>query len=238
MRFRRSYLSRAVKRLDFLLRLRRLSAATRIIVSAGMPRSGSTWLFNAARLLLATTQQEGSALSSGWINDWKQLPQKDILLLKVHTFDKALVRRSSLVLYSYRDVRDAIASTYRKSGITPSMKQARQFLRQDGRWRRNADFVMRYEAMLKDPGAVLNDLAIALGLEQLSDTDVAALLDRLNNLEQPAAGQKYHPETLVHHRHVTDGGHGSWQQILGTELTDQIERRFRSWFLQNEYPVS
>ena len=50
-----------------------------IILSAGMPRSGSTWLFNAARLLLRANGEP----SSGWIGDWSSLPRKPVLLLKV-----------------------------------------------------------------------------------------------------------------------------------------------------------
>jgi hypothetical protein len=40
-----------------------------IIFSAGMQRSGSTWLYNAARLLLTNSPLTREITSYGWIGD-------------------------------------------------------------------------------------------------------------------------------------------------------------------------
>ena len=87
-----------------------------------MPRSGSTWLYNAARLLLRRAPQGGADLSGGWIGDWRRLPKRRRLLLKVHEFDPFLAKKARLVLYSYRDLRDALASCRRKFDIEPSLE--------------------------------------------------------------------------------------------------------------------
>ena len=39
-----------------------------LILSAGIPRSGSTWLYNAARLLLSAGGQD--SLEAAWIEDY------------------------------------------------------------------------------------------------------------------------------------------------------------------------
>src|SRR5262245_15346631 len=87
----------------FLLDVHRTARRSALVLSAGMPRSGSTWLFNAARLLLRQTVAPDE-LGSGWVGDWARLPKRPWLLLKVHEYDAFLARRARAILYSYRDV--------------------------------------------------------------------------------------------------------------------------------------
>ena len=42
----------------------------------GMRRSASTWLYNAARLLLSSSPSILQQFSCGWIGDWKKIPKK------------------------------------------------------------------------------------------------------------------------------------------------------------------
>ncbi len=202
-----------------------------IILSAGMPRSGSTWLFNAARLLLCASEDP----SSGWIGDFACLPKKPLMLLKVHDHDPFLARHARTILYSYRDVRDALASSKRKFATEPTLELARQWLISDRRWREQATFVLRYESMLADPARSVRDLARAL---KLPVADADAVCRQLGQVEyQPArAGLgSYDRETLLHPGHVTDGRHRSWDGWLDRALVRQIEDECGDWLAENGY---
>jgi hypothetical protein len=215
----------------FRLGFSRAWRRSRIILSAGMPRSGSTWLFNAARLLLR--RAEGDGLSSGWVEDWPTLPPGRTLLLKVHDFDAPLARRADVVLYSYRDVRDVLASSKRKFGTPPSVEAARRLLEQDCEWRKAARLVMRYESMLADPAAVVKELAEVL---QVRDVDPAAVAEEVRGLdarEPPSGG--YDRETLLHPGHITDGRHGSWEGWLDADLLRRIQEQCGDWLTANGY---
>jgi hypothetical protein len=213
-------------RLGFGLSRRR----SRIVLSAGMPRSGSTWLFNAARLLLR--RAEGDGLSSGWVGDWPSLQQGRTVLLKLHDFDAPLVRRADVVLYSYRDVRDVLASSKRKFGTPPSVEAAKRLLEHDRRWRQAARLVMRYESMLADPAAVVKELAEVL---EIRNVNSAAVVEEIRALDASATAGGYDRETLLHPGHVTDGRHGSWDGWLDGDLLRQVETECGDWMTANGY---
>jgi hypothetical protein len=205
-----------------------------IIVSAGMPRSGSTWLFNAARLMLLAAVPPGE-LASGWIGDWSRLARRRWRLVKVHDYLPWLARRASVILYSYRDLRDALASAKRKFGIEPSIELARQWVDADQRWRQKSGFTLRYENMIADPVSSLGDLARVLKLPAQDNAALAARLEE--TLRQTVRPTEYDhdPETLLHKDHVTDGRHGSWERWLSPGLRQEIEGEFYDWFHANQY---
>ena len=120
-----SIISRKIRRLIDFIDFYRVSTTSKIILSAGMPRSGSTWLYNAARLLLISSSSVGNNLSSGWIEDLGTLSKKEVMLIKIHDLPKFLSKKSQIILYSYRDLRDALASSKRKFGNEPSMDKAK-----------------------------------------------------------------------------------------------------------------
>jgi hypothetical protein len=205
-----------------------------VILSAGMPRSGSTWLFNAARLLLR--RRHGDSLSSGWIGDWRSLPKKPAMLLRIDEFDPFPVKRAKVILYSYRDLREALASYKRKSTMQPTLALARQWLDHDQHWRSLADFTLRYETMLDDPAAALSDLAHVL---EVKDAPVEDLIRELSGLHSRVGARREssHAEILLHPGHMTDGRHMTWHAYLSGVLVRQVEEEFREWFVGNGYPL-
>jgi hypothetical protein len=221
----------------FLLSYSLTSLRSTIVLSAGMPRSGSTWLFNATRLLLRQRCRGDCDLSCGWIGDWTNLPRRAWMLLKVHDYDPTLARHARLILYSYRDVRDALASARRKFGTEPTLDLAQHWLAADRRWRKKAAFTLRYESMLADPARTLRELARTLHLPL---RDPEALLGRLTALEfrhDRATDGGHDGETLLHPGHTTDGRHGTWLSWLNPDLLRQLEEEFSSWLRGNGYPI-
>jgi len=73
----------------------------RLILSSGMPRSGSTLLYNILRLCLE--KKHGAELVSGWLDDFDNLPKGRVYLLKTHNTNLYYALRSQYVFYTYRD---------------------------------------------------------------------------------------------------------------------------------------
>ncbi|MEE8428667.1 MAG: hypothetical protein V3S33_04105 [Gammaproteobacteria bacterium] len=210
---------------------------TSLIIAAGMQRSASTWLYNAARAVLCSNPAIQENLSAGWVDDWDLLPHSRYCLIKTHTFEPTLVTRAQFLLYSYRDVRDVLASMKRKFNFTPTVENVGKLIYQHSQWIEKADFVMRYETMLGEKEPIIAALADLFGIENV---EPASINEQLNALSYRSQGQKnptYHNVNLYHQGHFTDGRHGSWVDTLDSSLVKQIEDKYRSWFDANDYPV-
>lgn len=208
---------------------------TFLVLSAGMPRSGSTWLFNAIRLMLNQQGSEAGDLTSCWISDLPKLPPTPRQLVKLHNYDAGLADAAEFVAYSYRDIRDALASRFRKFGSQPTLEVADHFIDQHRLWTARADYVMRYENMLEDPQGELHRLASALRLDGI---DTAQISSELANLSYASTGHKngtYNEMTLYHQDHITDGRKGSWQHGLSAALEQQIVERHSEWLETHGY---
>ena len=211
-----------------------------VILSAGMQRSGSTWLYNATRLLLMHSPSTREISGHGWIGDLSLLPQKRIMLIKIHDFSEKMFHLDlpKIILYSYRDIRDALASSKRKWNHEPSMELADRLIQNDQQWRNHAHFIMRYESMMNEPQGTLRELSNILKIND--DGNIQEIITQIDALKYENTGNKnplYHMENLLHKGHITDGRHGSWKGILDDALLEQIQRKYREWFIQNDYPL-
>ena len=205
-----------------------------LIVSAGMPRSGSTWLFNVIRILLENSNYYSSKFSAGWIDD-VDLSESNALV-KIHNFDEKLTTESDLIFYSYRDLRDAIASAYRKFNRKPSLDYATFLIEQDAMWKAKASFVMRYESMLADPQLIIAEVSKTLNINDVSADNV---IQKVNALSYNSSGDKngtYNKSNLYHQGHKTNGAYRSWEDGLDESLANRIYLEFESWFESNQYP--
>jgi len=208
---------------------------SKIILSAGMPRSGSTWLYNAARLIMLHSKLTSNTFSCGWIRDLDFPPQVDIMLIKVHNLPQFVAKKADLILYSYRDIRDALASSKRKSGKEPSMDRARYLIELDTKWRKLSDFTMRYETMIKNPNDIIERLASIL---EVKDIDSEYIVNEINKLSYDSPGQKkneYNMVNLLHQKHITDGRHKSWNSDVDASLVKEIEKEYHYWFEKYNY---
>jgi hypothetical protein len=208
-----------------------------LVIAAGMPRSASTWLYNAAQLVLSADPEIAGDLSVGWIRDWEHLRDTRYRLIKVHDFHPILVDRACFTLYSFRDLRDVLASMKRGLDREPSLKLADTLIRHYHQWREKADIVVRYETMLEAKESTIYALA---GLFGISGIEPAAITKQLDSLAFRSKEQKSHTYdkiTLYHWNHITDGRHGSWADTLDSTLVKHIEKKYRSWFEANGYPI-
>ncbi len=210
-----------------------------LVLSAGMPRSGSTWLYNALRLLLRQRFPRPGELACGWVGDLDRIAaDAPCRLVKIHEWDEGLAAQAAFVAWSYRDLRDAMASQHRKFGGALSLAFADYLVRQDARWTARADHVMRYEDMRADPQRELARLATALSLDGV---DLPALRCELDGLSYDSEGPRnaaYHELTLLHRGHVTDGRVGSWRNGMPAALAQQIVSAHDGWFRTRGYDTA
>ena len=205
-----------------------------------MCRSGSTWLYNAVRLLAKHARVSG--LAAGWITDRKKLLAHKNTVIKIHEFDAALASPKNVILTSHRDLRDVAASLSRIFKMVFSIDALRATVAAHDKWSRVADFELHYEDLLGDQMRELQRLARALRLPDavVRRIDLPQVLEELSRekfTEERSTRQRFDSVNLLHDGHITDGRHGSWEGILSAEAVGSIEREFRPWLEKRGYLV-
>lgn len=208
-----------------------------LILASGMPRSGSTWLYNAVRLMLEKSSIYPTPKNSGWIGDLRQLYPDSSCLIKIHDFEEDLVSKANLIVYSYRDVRDALASSVRMFQSAADIDKVNHWIQNDMNWKAHAHFVMKYEDFILSPRSELEKLAAVIGYSE-SIVELEHNLGSLNYNSQGEKNRRYHTLNLFHKEHITDGRHGSWSKNLPNSLVDEIEDTYSDWLRSNNYPLN
>jgi hypothetical protein len=205
------------------------------ILCAGMRRSGSTWLYNATRMICA---QHGSVY--GMFADHHRLPnagEYDYVIRKVHAHKKRYAKWADVVLTSHRDLRDVAASAYRRSlwrhtkDVIGYLDQAAY--REYAKWGKVAAWNMCYERMIQDPVGRVAHLALVLGLPCY---DPRLIREELDELTGPREGVDQATQMNAHHR-TSDGQHGRYRQTLSLDLIRAIEKHFGRWLRYHGYEL-
>jgi hypothetical protein len=201
-----------------------------------MYRSGSTWLYNAVRLVLEEARVPG--VTAGWIADREKILAARHSVLKIHAYDEKLAEPGNIVLTSHRDLRDIAASLSRKFSFT--METLQETVEAHARWAEVAVYDLRYENLLTDR---MRELRKVAGLLRLPEPTVEALpfesiLGKLEGekfTEKRSTAQRFDSVNLLHDGHITDGRHGSWDGALSTESVREIEQKYRPWLTARGY---
>jgi len=163
------------------------------VVVAGIYRSGSTWMFNAVRLLLESEGYEVNGFFRGegdWTEDWETDKAN---VLKVHAFYPYLVKEAEYVITTYRPYEDIVESMkkQREIGVKPQFENAgahediAEFLSWLAQWNVVSDYCMEFDDLIKRPLKVLRKLKIALELKKANVNKVA---EQLRELKPPKEG--------------------------------------------------
>lgn len=204
-----------------------------LIFSAGMPRSGSTLMYNIVRQILI--QGNAGTLSSGWIEELFDLPQANFFLIKSHNLDRFQLVRANHIFYSYRDIRDALVSLSRKFDCQPSLEIARTWIEQYKIAKKHARMMIRYEDMVSDIPATVNSIARHLKM-QIDVNKIVLSLPEMSG--QNVVEGQYSKVTLLHKNHATGTVSGEWRTVLDPKLQGQIMSEFSDWFQMNRYSLS
>ncbi|MBT8446828.1 MAG: hypothetical protein HKO62_03615 [Gammaproteobacteria bacterium] len=202
-----------------------------LIIADGMPRSGSTLMYNAIRIAL---EARSPSVSCGWVGDASRMKAADYNVVKLHFADFLMRWRADLVFYSYRDVRDAMVSAERKFAIAPSVERARKMIRKDMRARKRADHVFSFERLTDDVEGVAAEIIQAVA----SPIGVAELVGKLPSKSLSSQAEAVDQNTQMHGGHATGVGKGDWRNEIDARVTDAVNREFGWWFELNGYPLS
>lgn len=208
------------------------------VVSAGMSRGGSTWLFNAARLMLGSGAAD---LYAAWVDDLDpgRAAVGSAVLVKTHDPSPDLARRATATLTTHRDLRD-IAVSLRGMGWANGAAELLQAVTHARRchdyWAPRSHLDLPYESLLNTPLKALDDVGKVLGA-RLSQAETVELGNRLSAMEGPAAGGTYDPKTLLHPGHRQDGRAGRWLDELEPQLVEAINAEHGDWLQRHGYPI-
>lgn len=178
----------------------------RTVVVAGVHRSGSTWVYNAARLLLG---QSGQRVYACWQADYQPQDhtEADVHLVKVHHPDE-LRFPYDLILTTNRDIIERLASLIRMGWLKQEPADVRSIKVLQEKlyafWSRRSDLEIGFEKIRNQPERALQEIAALLEIPctiKLAETLVA----QLEALEQPKAGAPHDPLTQLHPGHRSDG---------------------------------
>ena len=207
------------------------------MLCAGIPRSGSTWLYNAARLLLA--KQFGEANVHGaWIEQYDASNPAAWHVVKVHEPDESLAWRANVVLTSRRDLRDIAASAWNRGWIsdeTSAMTFVDSVIRQHQFWQQRCAFEMVYERMRIDPAGELCRVAAALSIS-IDPAAAAGIVRAIDALGHDDASERdFDPANLLHKKHIMDGRVGYHSETLPADLLARINDRAATWLAAGGY---
>lgn len=179
----------------------------RIVVVAGIYRAATTWLFNAARILL---EESGMKVWGGGTVEFTQARREsgaDIFVIKEHRFIGWLAQESMVVLSSWRDEAEVAESWERFKGERPSAAQMKRWIWRFREWERFSDYTMNFDRLRygHNPRPILLLVADALGVE---DPDLTRVLNRLVPAMEPPPEEK-DPHTLVFPNHFTSQSYES-----------------------------
>ena len=205
-----------------------------LIVSAGMPRSGSTLLFNILKNTLLIKYSD--KLSCGWIGDLGKLPKGDAYLIKMHGLSKYYCFRSQFMFYTYRDVRVSIVSEMRKFNREPNIDSVRGRIEQYIIAKQRCDMLIQYEDLITNPSKYTRKIAEKMGII----ANHQELVESSFYLHPPNVsldGKGYSMETLLHKEHFTNTKDDEWRSVLTKEFQEEINAEFAWWFEECGYPL-
>ena len=205
----------------------------RLIFSAGMPRSGSTLLFNMLKLILES-EYEGK-LQYGWVEEADEIPPADLYLIKTHHLSRMYIWRAYRSYYTFRDIRDVLVSRQKKFKNEPSIGIVRYYIRQFEVAKKNGVRMFQYEKMISAKRQILEELSYDLKLPIEPESILGQLPDPTNAGSETGWHDK---DTLLHEGHVTGTKNREWEDVLPIELQKQIHSEFEWWFKKNGYPTS
>lgn len=209
-----------------------------LYLCAGTPRSGSTWLYNAMRLLLL--RKFPGQLYACWIGelDRTRAAKAEAILIKLHESDDDLAQRADAILTCHRDLRDLAASISSMGWASDErhlLDHIRSFRQYHEYWSARADIDLSYADIKDHPERAVRAVAAALHADTGNEDirEIAKTLDATPNNRDPLS--IHDSEYLTHKNHRNDGRSGRWRHQLSKELAFAITEEHRDWLIRMKY---
>lgn len=210
--------------------------AQRVVLVAGMIRSGSTWLYNTVRMVCAI----GASTQGCWIDDFdpSSLSMEKWLVVKAHIPDPRIAQRSDFIITCHRDLRDVAASALdmgwsaSKAEVLELVASARSC---DEFWSPMANLSIGYGDIAGQPAYAVAHIAESLSVE-ISPDEIRDIVTKVSQLKQPVDTGAYDKVTLLHSAHRFDGRSGRWRNTLDPTLASAIGTEHCDWLSRRRYP--
>jgi hypothetical protein len=227
-----------------------------LILVCGMHRSGSTLVWQITRALLSDRPGVRYPRHTT-IDDFRAAAADPdgILMAKVHFRpayrDVPFPQDGALYLYTFRDVRDAVASLFRKGRFPVGSEQrgpaqarviARREMAGDTMWTSMTNvWIAKYEDFHQDIPMLIRSLAAVLGVtvddarvaEIAADVDLEAQRARVRAALESGIDEG----DRITSNHITDGRSGAWRDTLTPEETAAVESESAPWLARHGYDV-
>jgi len=205
------------------------------IILAGIPRSGSTRLFNIVRLGLLQ-HFPAEYLNCHWITTF-QHKENCHNLLKVHVFDQRWIDYADFVFTTKRDIRYIAASAYehnlKKANCTIDgvIKSMHSVLEMHALWNEHSDFEVVYEKFDDHSEEIINGIFSKIGLP----VDVKKVLTDLSEIRNAKEYFNDDGVSLMHTNHISPKTHLSYKERLPRPFHEKLDLVFNSWLQENGY---
>lgn len=167
-----------------------------IITIAGIRRSGSTWLYNAVRLLCEHSQKD--VVTHNYVPDFEDMNPETVYIFKMHKFRPAIANRSKIIFTSYRNLPDIKKSLKRCFGSECDLNRMNTMVFHLLRWQQITDYCMHYDS---DPYKTFKEVASVLHQKGIECYDIAGTFQKLQSIRP---GNEYDPVTLLFPNHISN----------------------------------
>lgn len=217
-----------------------------IVVCLGMPRSGSTWLFNVVRELVEAAEGgvESFEATSLTAVDSLLVGKSRAIVIRCHTLTDAMLRLMLAAgvqfVLSTRDPRDCVASLCaqlggRSSGwsteVSRSLATVATVQQETG-----ASVFAFEDHFIDDPetpfalvrylGLALPDEAVRRVASSWTKEFVQARIEAVSDNEPTEYGFRSDPVTGLNESHVGDGRIGKWRDVVPAWEASMLDRAF------------
>lgn len=188
-----------------------------LVMVTGVPRSGSTLIYNIVRLLKA--QNSRRKCRANWINDFEFRPKiGEQVVLKTHDYDLMISWLPGTFIHSTRNLLEVASSTAKKNGEVPELQKIKIFRDWDLNWRKRADVFVEF-VEVKDVRKLIDRLAHGLKIEAYEEETIIKELDCITKSKVDG---EYDAQTLLQSGHVSGAGK-QWKELLPSQLQKEIQ---------------
>ncbi len=195
-----------------------------VVAAVGVPRSGSTWVYNAARLLC---EKAGLSCYAEWCEDYEPASHVDydIHLVKLHRKED-FTFPAHRVLSTRRDLVERLASLVRMGWLKEDPVSLRRAADHQAElaeyWAELTDNETQYSDILERPEKAVKDIAQSIDIacsDELA-SDIAHQLAKLPTPTKPDNQRGHDSRTLLHPQHrATDDQRDKYLAVVRAALS-------------------
>lgn len=194
------------------------------VAVAGMPGPAQLALSELIAVVLRSRPNSDGVV---WTGRAQVLPAggsiQGACVIRMDYFDPKLVEQVDCVVYTPRDLRDAVLACHRYAGLAPDEQTARILVEQSRLWKAAGALVLSYESLLSDTDACVQALMRHLGLTPVDFSAPAREFKRVL-IAAGLASDRIHTAP----RAFLTG--------LPMALVGRIEQEFGDWLTGHGYP--